>query len=149
MFELEGFELLEEREGVEKNSDDANPGSALGWESEKEFRIAEAEVSVTKRHLNYIPGVCHGGAIAVAAEVMARRCPPSYFPLNEMISGNPSIKFMEVHYMSAIKRRAGLAAASGDASTGTGVTRVGLSEAGGVGGGPLCAEAVLWWGRRE
>lgn len=53
----------------------------------------------------------------------------------------------QVHYMSAIKRRAGLAAVSTSMEgTGTEVTRVGLSEAGGAGGGALCAEAVLLWG---
>lgn len=49
--------------------------------------------------------------------------------------------------MSAIKRRAGLAAVSTSTEgAGREVTRVGLSEAGGAGGGALCAEAVLLWG---
>lgn len=114
------------------------------------FRSAEADVLVTRRMCNYLPGTMHGGAIAVAAEEIARRCPPAPLPMDAVpVPGNSRVQYMEVHYMSPIKRRAGLAAVSAAAGTGRNVTRVGLSEAGGTDGGVLCAEAVLLWGQGE
>lgn len=116
-------------------------------EDEGGFRSAEADVLVTRRMCNYIPGTMHGGAIAVAAEEIARRCPPAPLPMAPVpIPGNPRVRYMEVHYMSPIKRRAGLAAVPVAAGAGRNITRVGLSEAGGVEGGVLSAEAVLHWG---
>lgn len=117
-------------------------------EDEGGFRSAEADVLVTRRMCNYIPGTMHGGAIAVAAEEIARRCPPAPLPMAPVpIPGNPRVQCMEVHYMSPIKRRAGLAAVPVAAGAGRNVTRVGLSEAGGTEGGVLSAEAVLLWGK--
>lgn len=116
-------------------------------EDEMEFRSAEADVLVTRRMCNYIPGTMHGGAIAVAAEEIARRCPPAPLTMAPVpIPGNPRVQSIEVHYMSPIKRRAGLAAVPVAAGAGRNVTRVGLSEAGGTDGGVLSAEAVLLWG---
>lgn len=117
-------------------------------EDEEGFRSAEADVLVTRRMCNYIPGTMHGGAIAVAAEEIARRCPPAPLPMTPVpIPGNPRVQYMEVHYMSPIQRRAGLAAVPVAAGAGRNVTRVGLSEAGGTEGGVLSAEAVLLWGK--
>lgn len=114
------------------------------------FRSAEADVLVTRRMCNYLPGTMHGGAIAVAAEEIARRCPPAPLPMDAVpVPGSPRVQYMEVHYMSPIKRRAGLAAVSAAAGTGRNVTRVGLSEAGGTDGGVLSAEAMLLWGQGE
>ncbi|CAM9760313.1 unnamed protein product [Laminaria digitata] len=149
MFKLEHFERYEGGKATEEYFGDAN--LAQGQEEEEgEIRSAEAEVLITRRKCNYMPGTMHGGAIAVAAEEIARRCPPSPLPVDDAsVLGNPSIQYMEVHYMSPIKRRAGLAAVSAAANTGINVTRVGLSEAGGTEGGVLCAEAVLLWGQKE
>lgn len=150
MFKLEDFERYAGGEG----SDEAHFGEADSThgqgETEGGVRSAEAEVVVTRRQCNYIPGTMHGGAIAVAAEEIARRCPPAPLPMDAVsIPGNPRIQYMEVHYMSPIKRRAGLAAVSSASGTGSNITRVGLSEAGGVEGGVLSAEAVLLWGQGE
>lgn len=148
MFKLEDFERYEG--GGEAG--DALFGEADSTQGQhyEGFRSAEAEVLVLKRQCNYRPGTMHGGAVAVAAEEMARRCPPAPLSLDAVpISGNPRVQYMEVHYMSPIKRRAGLAAVSTASGTGTDVTRVGLSEAGGTEGGVLCAEAVLIWGRGD
>lgn len=149
MFKLEDFELYEGGKASEEYFGDANLAQGQE-EDEGEIRSAEAEVLITRRLCNYIPGTMHGGAIAVAAEEIARRCPPAPLPVEDAsIPGNPLIQYMEVHYMSPIKRRAGLAAVSAAADTGIDVTRVGLSEAGGTEGGVLCAEAVLLWGPNE
>lgn len=160
MFKLENFESF----GVE--GDPAYFGSApaaAAVESsgstaeeqpprgdEGDFRSAEAECLVTRRMCNYMPGTMHGGAIAVAAEEIARRCPPSPWPMGAVPTlGNHRVEYMEVHYMSPIKRRAGLAAMSAATGTGRKVTTVGLSEAGGTQGGVLSAEAMLLWGHEE
>lgn len=149
MFKLEDFERYEGGKAGEEYFGDANLAQGQE-EDEEEIRSAEAEVLITRRQCNYIPGTMHGGAIAVAAEEIARRCPPAPLPVEDAsIPGNPLIQYMEVHYMSPIKRRAGLAAVSAAADTGINVTRVGLSEAGGTEGGVLCAEAVLLWGQNE
>lgn len=156
MFKLENFERYggdgdEEYFGAASaaSSGVSTQGEHVG-EDETGFRSAEADVLVTRRMCNYMPGTMHGGAIAVAAEEIARRCSPSPLPMDPIpIPGNPRVQYMEVHYMSPIKRRAGLAAVSGAAGTGRNVTRVGLSEAGGTEGGVLSAEAVLLWGNEE
>lgn len=153
MFKLEDFDWFEgETEGKGAlhfgEAHSAHRGE-VDEEGER-FRSAEAEVLVTRRQCNYMPGTMHGGAIAVAAEEIARRCPPALLSEDALsVSANPRVKYMEVHYMSPIKRRAGLAAVSAASGTGTDVTRVGLSEAGGEDGGVLCAEAVLLWGEGE
>ena len=149
MFKLEDFERYEGGKAREEYFGDANLAQGQE-EDEREIRSAEAEMLITRRQCNYVPGTMHGGAIAVAAEEIARRCPPAPLPVEDAsIPANPLIQYMEVHYMSPIKRRAGLAAVSAAADTGIHVTRVGLSEAGGTEGGVLCAEAVLLWGRKE
>lgn len=127
MFKLENFNGFNCDEPKTQSGDPDN-GQGIG--------CAKAEVVVSKRQFNYMPGTLHGGAIAVASEEMGRRCLP----------GNIMVKYAEVHYMSPIKRRAGLTAVYPDASKGTDVTRVGLSEVGGAGWGPLCAEAILLLG---
>eukprot|EP00752_Nemacystus_decipiens_P012870 g11394.t2 len=145
MFKLENVV----RYGGEGDDTYFGAASSGGSDDDGGFRSAEAEVLVTRRMCNYLPGTMHGGAIAVAAEEIARRCPPAPLPMDAIpVPGNPRIQYMEVHYMSPIKRRAGLAAVSAAAGTGGNVTRVGLSEAGGTDGGVLCAEAVLLWGQR-
>lgn len=147
MFKLEDFDRYEGGGGVGGLSHFGDSDSTPGKQDEEGFRSAEAEVLVTRRQCNYRPGTMHGGAIAIAAEEIARRCPPAPLTLDPVpIPGNPRVQYMEVHYMSPIKRRAGLSAVSAAAGTGTDVTRVGLSEAGGAEGGNLCAEAVLLWG---
>ncbi|CAM9868520.1 unnamed protein product [Scytosiphon promiscuus] len=155
LFKLENFETF----GVEGDAAyfgaapvaaDAGGSMAEGQPGEDEggFRSAEAECAVTKRMCNYIPGTMHGGAIAVAAEEIARRCPPAPAPMGTVPArGNDRVEYMEVHYMSPIKRRAGLAAVSTASGTGRNVTTVGLSEASGTQGGNLSAEAVLLWGQ--
>jgi len=153
MFELDNFaryggDVDESYFGAASSSGGSTPEEQeQTGEDEGDFRSAEAEVIVTRRMCNYMPGTMHGGAIAVAAEEIARRCPPAPLPMDPVaIPGNPRVQCMEVHYMSPIKRRAGLAAVSDNAAgTGSNVTRVGLSEAGGTEGGVLCAEAVLLW----
>ncbi|CAM9579709.1 unnamed protein product [Ectocarpus sp. 4 AP-2014] len=152
MFKLEQFERVggggdEAYFGVATSSGPQVEEQA--GEDEEGFRSAEAECLVTRRMCNYMPGTMHGGAIAVAAEEIARRCPPAPFPMDAVpIPGNPRVQYMEVHYMSPIKRRAGLAAVSTASGIGKNVTRVGLSEAGGTEGGVLSAEAVLLWSQR-
>ncbi|CAM9313281.1 unnamed protein product [Ectocarpus fasciculatus] len=149
MFKLEHFERVgggggEAYFGVGTSSGpqfEEQPG-----EDEGGFRSAEAECLVTRRMCNYMPGTMHGGAIAVAAEEIARRCRPAPLPMDTVpVPGNPRVQYMEVHYMSPIKRRAGLAAVSAASGTGKNITRVGLSEVGGTEGGVLSAEAVLLW----
>lgn len=128
----------------------AEPSGSTAEKSGEEggFRSAEAECPVTRRMCNYIPGTMHGGAIAVAAEEIARRCPPAPLPMGAVPAlGNHRVEYMEVHYMSPIKRRAGLAAMSSASATGRNVTTVGLSEASGTQGGVLSAEAMLLWGQ--
>lgn len=142
MFKLENFNGFN-CEGSKAQSGDPDYEQGIG--------CANAEVLVSKRQCNYIPGTLHGGAIAVAAEEMGRRCSPSNLSFQELTPpGNDiMVKYAEVHYMSPIKRRAGLTAVSPDARKETDVTRVGLSDVGGARGGPLCAEAVLLWGEKE
>ncbi|CAN0365635.1 unnamed protein product [Hapterophycus canaliculatus] len=154
MFKLENLESF----GVEGDASyfgaataEAKPSGTTAEEQRREdeggFRSAEAECPVTRRMCNYIPGTMHGGAIAVAAEEIARRCPPAPLPMGAVPAlETHRVEYMEVHYMSPIKRRAGLAAVSAAAGTGRNVTTVGLSEAGGTQGGVLSAEAMLLWG---
>lgn len=162
MFKLEEFERYESDKSIASETHTLHGQQCEGFGGDGNAgrsgsRSAEAQILVTRRLCNYMPGTFHGGAIAVAAEEIGRRCPPpslinsaSAFARNaasRFSEPNPRVQYMEVHYMSAIRRRAGLAAVSTSAEgKGTEVTRVGLSEAGGAGGGALCAEAVLLWG---
>lgn len=150
MFRLEEFEKYGGGDEEDQEGDDIALTGNINNNGTVGIRSAEAEVAVLRRHCNYLPGTFHGGAIAVAAEEIARRCPPpSVAPTisPSAVEETPRVRYMEVHYMSAIKRRAGLAAVStSPPGMGPDVTRVGLSEAGGAGGGALCAEGVLLWG---
>lgn len=150
MFDLEDFDLFQGEDGAQAYFGELDPISPNEGKEDEGFRSAEAEVRVTKQQVNYMPGTMHGGAVAVAAEEIARRCHPEPVKADgSLISEAPRIQSMEVHYMSPIKRRAALAAVSAVAGKTTNVTRVGLSEAGGTDGGVLCSEAILVWGDED
>lgn len=111
MFKLEEFERYEGGGAGEEyfNAADFTHGQrqeAAKEEEEQEedeFRSAEAEVLVTRRHCNYKPGTMHGGAVAVAAEEIARRCPPAPLPLSgASVPENPRVQYMEVSRFNAL-----------------------------------------------
>lgn len=160
MFKIQGLTIVDVAETTrEENAEEGSAASLTDpskpkpvfQQRESDFmRVAEGEVEITQRHLNYMPGSLHGGAIAISAEEIARRCPPWW---SEDVSAepfrNPRVRYMEVHYMSPIKKRVGLAAVSSGTSsqvTENKVTRVAISEVGGSKRGTLCAEALLLWG---
>lgn len=152
LFKLEDLTIIDaadEQAGEDKGAkaEATSDSSPMLEKEDGVMRTAEAEIKVTQQQYNYMPGTFHGGAIAVSAEEIARRCPPSFAAASSTPPHDPRVRYIEVHYMSPIKHRAALAAVS-TASPGPGpqVTRVGLSEAGGEGRGRLCAEAVLHWG---
>lgn len=159
MFKIQGLTVVDVAEATrDENADEGPAASATDpskpkpvfQQRESDFmRVAEGEVEVTQRHLNYMPGSLHGGAIAISAEEIARRCPPWCEDGSAEPFRDPRVRYMEVHYMSPIKKRAGLAAVSSGTSsqvTENKVTRVAISEVGGSKRGTLCAEAFLLWG---
>lgn len=73
------------------------------------IRSAEAEVLVTRRQCNFIPGSFHGGAIAVAAEEIGRRCPPPSLisDFSAERSSNARVQYMEVRCRAQAGIKAG------------------------------------------
>ncbi|CAM9464806.1 unnamed protein product, partial [Choristocarpus tenellus] len=66
---------------------------------------ASAELGLTKRHCNYMPGTMHGGAVAVASEIIGGYSRQSALDM-DATGSIPRVRFMEVHYMAPVKRRA-------------------------------------------